>query len=100
MFKTFAEVDIDIDVMGRRVWPPGGTREDPYTDEGAEGRVQCFATRVVREWLRTAEFGLPAANGAGNPSEMQADHGGKENNGPKRVVLLGDELNCKLLHDR
>ncbi len=100
MLKTFTEVNVDVDVMGRRLRPPGGTREDPYADEGAEGRVQCLTTRVIREGLRATEFGFPAADGAGDPSEMQSNHGGKENDGPKCVVLLGDELDRKLLQNR
>jgi hypothetical protein len=100
MFEAFAEVDIDVDVMGGPGRSPSGARENAYSDKGAERRIKGFTAGIVRKGLRAADLGFPAADGAGNPSKMQTDHGGEKHYRPKGVIFLGDELNSQLFHDR
>jgi hypothetical protein len=74
MLEAFAKVDIDADVMGRSSGATSGTREDPDSDEGSKSRIEGFTARIICERLRAASPGFPAADGAGYPSKVQADH--------------------------
>jgi hypothetical protein len=99
MFETFAEVDVNVDMVMRGGRCASGTGEDPHTDEGSERRVEGLTPRIIGEGLGSTMSQLPLANRSGNPSEMQADDGGEKDDGAEGLILFGDQLNGELLNE-